>query len=34
MTKQMKKINYLRHKPLYRLVATHMVWKYEKKNEN
>ena len=30
----MKKKSYLRHKPLYRRVATHMVWEYEKKNEN
>ena len=29
-----EKISYLRHKPLYRRVATHMVWEYEKKNEN
>ena len=29
-----EKISYLRHKPLYRRVATHMVWEYEKKREN
>ena len=29
-----EKISYLRHKPLYGRVAMHMVWEYEKKNEN
>ena len=29
-----EKISYLSHKPLYGRVAMHMVWEYEKKNEN